>query len=644
MKFLKNIKLKSILIFTSFITLLPLLSGCKLTVKAVNKFVLKKTVDAIYLDMASFYYTNNPEKEYDSSEITRQYIIYNNKNEILYKYTLSDDINESYKIIKDKVTNENSYYIIYKTNHKLYWYDNTIEEELDVKELHIYDAHNNEVIIEDNEYGLNNHLPFCSIGKYLIYDIKTDEITYYGADKSKIYYYDLENKKATLLIEDFAFNSIDCKVIDDYYFISLDCYISPENSKLKGDNKNHYFRMQNTNMYDQNFNLLHVFDDDIVYNIGIVNDVKFFMTYRYNLWGPSYEKRDMIMTYQMYRKFDSNEDFTPIFDDTILDLKHIGKEIWEVNDKGKRYLYNANNNKYVYDLDNNTEFDKYVLRGISRVSDMYIFDDGVVIERANLKYISYDSPLVYRLFDENGNKLNIESDRPIMQLMPMSKRTKNSLLIREKVTDKNDEERYLVRTLDKNIFSGIYEDEYKKISVMQTNTNKKEYEKRIICIKRNDNTGLVIDILTGDKLEVDSIDNIGVFIIKDNIYFIKYEDGKKILNFYKLSDPNNKIYFARGDVGRYLTNMGNVLVLTLVNYDKKGEKAYNNIVFNDDFSIKTKFDGDLAWRTFLGSKYIRIEIKDTGKVTYYDLDFNQIIDEEEISHLDNIYDSIYKTE
>ena len=79
----------------------------------LSKFVLKKPVDAIYVDMASSYYINNPDLEYDDvDEIARQYIIYNNKNEILYKYTRSDDIKESYKLIKDKVTNENSYYII----------------------------------------------------------------------------------------------------------------------------------------------------------------------------------------------------------------------------------------------------------------------------------------------------------------------------------------------------------------------------------------------------------------------------------------------------------------------------------------------------------------------------------------------------
>ena len=63
---------------------------------------------------------------------------------------------------------------------------------------------------------------------------------------------------------------------------------------------------------------------------------------------------------------------------------------------------------------------------------------------------------------------------------------------------------------------------------------------------------------------------------------------------------------------------------------------------NDDFSIKTKFDGDFKWRTFFGDKYIRIEIKDTEKVAYYDLDFNQILDEEKIHQLDRLYKTIYQ--
>ena len=342
MKFFNNKKTKFVFLISIFIgiiifiiTFIILINiNNKFIKKAINKIIPKKKIEAIYDDDYIYFYATKRKNTdiINGLDHSKTKIVYNDKNEILYEYPLHN--NENYILINDKISKENIYYVIYKTNHAISWYDNEYEKEEDIVSFNIYDAHNKELIIEENEYNLNKYIPTCAFGKYLIYDIKTDEITHYGAIKSKIYIYDTEIKQAKLLLDESAYKSIECKAINDYYFISLDSYVNPENSKLK-DNNFDYYRIQNTNMYDTNFNHIHKFRY-IVDNIGIVNGVEFFMTYHYEFWGNAFKKDDMLKLYQMYRKFDFSNDYTEIFDDTIMDLKHIGKEIFEVNDKGKR--------------------------------------------------------------------------------------------------------------------------------------------------------------------------------------------------------------------------------------------------------------------------------------------------------------------
>ena len=75
-------------------------------------------------------------------------------------------------------------------------------------------------------------------------------------------------------------------------------------------------------MYDTNFNHIHKFPY-IVDNMGIVNDVEFFMTYHYAFWGNAFKKEDMLKLYQMYRKFDFDNAYTEIFDDNYVHFTQI---------------------------------------------------------------------------------------------------------------------------------------------------------------------------------------------------------------------------------------------------------------------------------------------------------------------------------
>ena len=614
--------------------------------KVIKKITPKKKIEAIYASSYKYFYTilRKDTDINDNKDHSKSMIIYNDKNEILYEYPSHNT--EDYILINDKVSKKNIYYVIYKTNHTLSWYDNEYEKEEDIVSINIYDAHNKELIIEENEYNLNKYIPTCAFGKYLIYDIKTEEITNYGAIKSKIYIYDTEKKQASLLIDESAYKSIECKAINDYYFISLDCYVSPENTKLKENNYD-YYRIQNTNMYDTNFNHIYKFHY-IVDNIGIVNNVEFFITYHYEFWGNAFKKEDMLKLYQMYRKFDCYKGYIEIFDDTIINIKHIGKEIFEVNDKGRRFLYNANNDRYVYDLDNNAEYNEYKTSFVLFYeTDLYLFEDGAIVEGNyyNSKISIFDIEKNYKLIDENNNDLNIISDKPIIQNTLRSKKTKNSLIIKEKITDENNNARYLVRTLDKNIFSGIYEDEIKEITILGHTANVDKRDVRLVCFTKNDNTNLIVDILTGDKYETDNVDNIGFVTIKDNIYLIKFENGKQKLNFYKFSDPNKKLYFAENDNRYYCTNIGDVLILTLVRFDDNGYQYCANTVFDEDFDIVKEFYGDFNWNSVYCTYdkcYYRIHMTETDEVIYYDKNFNEVTDQDLVKGLEAIYNIQYK--
>lgn len=468
--------------------------------------------------------------------------------------------------IKDIVSGSNLFYA--KTTKERKYGDYT-----DVK---IYDAKKNEIIKTSRYSSSTFTVPVCSIGNFLIFENNYDDSHY------SIEAYAIHNGILIPTILNAGNNGgVKIKYNENYsikykkkkVYLAFDRVI-PSKDDTDDLNKNEIINF--TYVFDNNLTrskyLPFTYDDTIR-----VDGDDYLLVHKRVGADNTTDKDDLITTYNLLKM---NDDYTACKINmgecvTYIDIDNIKDNSCKIIKNGTNYLYNIKSNTLVENLDNNKiSYNKLVNKDY--LYNMHYFDDGILYEIKNNNN--------YRLVDENNKDLGIYSDKPILMYYK-TKKTKGSMLIREKTLDEEKNTRYLYRTFDKSRFNGIYEDEfdsivYYPIKQVWDNTNT-----QMVGFYLNNGDLLNVDLLNGTKLLDNTNMNYDFYPIGDEIYYIEINNGKYILHNIKNPDPPaltldlTKDYFQ-------VYHLDDILVL---NNTDKSEDINNSAFFvNKKLEVTTK--------------------------------------------------------
>ena len=486
----------------------------------------------------------------------------------------------------------------------------------------IFDAKNDEIIIHNPK---ESAVPVCSIGNYLIYENNQDgKFTIEAYTTTKEYIPPIK-----LIDEDF--NSKDNESYNesyiDYDFICKNKKIFLIYNEIKYDNNNEQYLKNYLNI-----SYTHIYEYDLINskflpyayeNTINVDGDEYLLVYKKIGADNAKYKSELTKTYNLIKP---NLDYTVFSINmgenvTFIDIDNIENSICKIKKNGVNYTYNIVTNSLINNLDKNTSSIIYKrLRKNDKLYDAHYFDDGVLMEIKNGNE--------YRLINEYNLDIGIYSYMPILMGFK-SKKTKNSMFIREVVFDEEGNERRIYRTLDKNIFPGIYEDEYETIKYY---TYKEIWDRtniRVLGFLQKDGSFLDVDLLFGTKY-INNNNADYYFPIGDEIYFRKNQNSTyKIYNIKTPDTPTLTLDLKKEYYQQYCFD--DLLIITDTNDDNLTNNTTYFINKNLDVISKNTYYKLGALNHKMGDKYFyQIEYYNYDKTIYYnelyDDNFNLIQD------------------
>ena len=471
------------------------------------------------------------EKNDNQSDGYKTYNIYNQSivnlnGDIIDTIYYYDNTNE-FTAIKDVITGANLFYAnatFIGTNGE---YEN----------VKIYDAKRNEIkpikVLTETATKITKDLPLYSIGKYLIYAILDNEKKNNGKNNHELWAYDTSTGNIRPIIHNFHINSDYTNGIHRLvkYKNKKIYFIEDDSFTLEEDNINNTVTTRNvsfTYICDESLSKLKYLPyayDDTFY----IDGEEYLLMHKKKNGNNSMNPRDSVNVYNLI-KIDEDKDLYTINMGeyvTYIDIYNVENNECKITKNGINYIYNIKNNTLVQNLDNKNDLIYNALDKDDTLYNYHTFDDGIILEIKNNNN--------YRLVNEKNIDMGIYSDKPILQGYK-SKKTKYSMLIREKITDENNQNRYLVRTLSNKKFKGLYEDEfvdygYYKIDDIWDNKNTSAIGFNMI-----DESVVILDLVNGttyrdkeNKIEI-------VFPIGNELYF--YNTDSDNVKLYNLKNPD----------------------------------------------------------------------------------------------------------
>ena len=528
--------------------------------------------------------------------------------DVIYDYDETVD----FVPIRDIISGSNLFYAK-TTKEKKY--------DVDYTDVKIYDAKKNEIIKRSRYSSSAFTVPVCSIGNFLIFENN------YADSQYSIEAYTTHNDYLIPAMLNAGYNGgVKIKYNENYSikYKNKKVYLTFERvvpSKDENDDLNKNEIINFTYVFENNLTrskyLPFTYDDTIR-----VDGEDYLLVHKVVGADNTTDTENFITTYNLLKM---DDDYTTCKINmgecvTYIDIDNIKENTCKITKNGINYLYNIKSNTLVENLDNKKiSYNK--LSNQDHLYNMHYFDDGILFEIENENK--------YRLVDENNVDLGVYSDKPILMYYKY-KKTKGSMLIREKVLDKNKNTRYLYRTFDKNKFSGIYEDEfydllYYPLKEVWDNTNT-----QMIGFYLNNGDLLNVDLLNGTSLLDNTNRNYDFFPIGDEIYYAELKNQQYILHNIKNPDtPALTLDLTKEYYQVYLR--GDIIA---VNNTDKNEGTNNSAYFvNKKLEVTTKNTlNDLFIKKQKIGKRNFYYVECTGsndnisKKEFYDDNFKLIID------------------